>query len=285
MAEAVSPVVRGRRLAAALRSLRLSSGRTLEEVAVHLECSTAKISRIENGVVSVRIQDARELLALYGVRGAEREGLLELVRQAKGRSWWHAYADLMAEGFDRVIGFEEEAVAIRMLEARLVPGLVQTEQYARALMSSRRDVPPGTVERLVRLRMERQAVLRRRDGAAGFELLLDEAALRRRVGPPELMRDQYLRLLDEARSGRLALRVLPLDAEPHQAPGFSFTVFGFADPADPPVVFEELLEGTGFHESVETVGRYVFAFDHARSRALDAEASLGFVTGLAGQCG
>ena len=99
MVDTVSPVVRSRRLAAALRRLRLTSGLTIEEVAVQMECSTAKLSRIENALVTVRVQDARELLDLYGVHGSEREDLLELVRQAKGRAWWHAYADLMADGF------------------------------------------------------------------------------------------------------------------------------------------------------------------------------------------
>ena len=189
MVEAISPVVRSRRLAAALRGLRVASDRTIEEVAMHLECSAAKVSRIENGLVTVRIQDARDLLDLYGIRGADRESLLDLVRQAKGRGWWHPYIDLMADGFDRVIGFEAEAAVIRMLEARLVPGLLQTRDYATALMSSRRDVPTATVERLVRLRMERQTVLRR-DDPPRFHLILDEAALRRRVGTSALMRQQ-----------------------------------------------------------------------------------------------
>jgi transcriptional regulator with XRE-family HTH domain len=281
--EAVSPVVRGRRLAAALRGLRLASGRTIEEVAVHLECSAAKISRIENGLVNVRIQDARELLDLYGVQSADREDLLDLVRQAKGRGWWHPYADLMADGFDRVIGFEAEATTIRMLDARLIPGLLQTRQYATALMSSRRDVSAATIERLVRLRMERQSVLHRAD-APWFHLLLDEAALRRRIGPPSVMRHQYSRLIDEAGTAALTLQVLPLTAEPHQAPGYSFTIFGFGDPADPEVVFEERLEGTSFEESVETVGRYRVAFEHAASCALDPAASLDFLAEIAEGC-
>jgi transcriptional regulator with XRE-family HTH domain len=281
--EAVSPLVRGRRLAAALRRLRLESGLTIEDVAVHLECSAAKISRIENGLVTVRIQDARDLVDLYGVRSPDREGLLDLVRQARGRAWWHPYADLTADGFDRVIGYEAEAARIRMLEARLVPGLLQTEEYATALMSSRRDVPPETVERLVRLRMERQSVLRRADPPA-FHLLIDEAALLRRTAPSAVMRRQYRRLLDEAGSAALTLQVVPLAAGSHQAPGYSFTIFGFGDPADPEVVFEELLEGSSFHESVETVGRYRFAFDHAASCALDRSASMDFLARIAEHC-
>lgn len=281
--EAISPVVRGRRLAAALRGLRAASDRTIEEVAMHMECSTAKISRIENGLVTVRIQDARDLLDLYGVHGADRENLLDLVRQAKSRGWWHPYLDLMADGFDRVIGFEAEAAVIRILEARLVPGLLQTRDYATALMSSRRDVPIATIERLVRLRMERQTMLRNADPPR-IHLILDEAALRRRIGAPALMRGQYARLLDEAGTAAVTVQVLPLTAEPHQAPGYSFTIFEFDDAADPDVVFEERLEGTSFEESVEIVGRYRVAFDHAASCALDPRSSAEFLAEIARGC-
>jgi len=280
--EVISPVVRSRRLAAALRGLRIASDRTIEEVALHMECSAAKISRIENGLVAVRIQDARDLLDLYGVHGADRESLLDLVRQAKSRGWWHPYLNLMADGFDRVIGFEAEAAVIRMLEARLIPGLLQTRDYATALMASRRDVPPTTIERLVRLRMERQSVLHRADPPR-FHLVLDEAALRRRVSAPALMRRQYARLLEEADTSAVTVQVLPLTAEPHQAPGYSFTIFGFDDPADPDVVFEERLEGTSFEESVETVGRYRVAFDHAASCAMDPESSMEFLAEIVEQ--
>jgi transcriptional regulator with XRE-family HTH domain len=282
MSDGLSPVIRGRRLASALRRLRLASGRTVEEVALHLECSAAKISRIENNLVTVRIQDARDLLDLYGVQDDERERLLSLVRDARKRAWWFPYADLLAEGFDKFIVFEEEAADIWMLEARLVPGLFQTEQYAAALMGSRRDVRPETVERLVRLRIDRQKVLTRRDPPA-MHVLLDEAALRRRVGPSDVMAGQYKRLVSEAGAQNISLRILPLDAEPHQAPGFSFTVFGFADPADPRIVFEEVLEGTVFHESAEKAGRFMAAFEQARGCAWDEAASVRFLTQLAEQ--
>lgn len=282
MGDRVSPVVRSRRLAAVLRQLRLDAGRTIEEVAIHLECSAAKVSRIENGLVTVRIQDARDLLDLYAIQGSQRDRLLELVRQARGRAWWYPFADLMAEGFDRVIEFEEEAAAIWMLEARIVPGLLQTEAYATALMSSRRDVPTQTIERAVRLRMMRQDILARPDPPQ-LHLLLDEAAVRRRVGPPALMAEQCKRLASTAGAPNITLRIIPLAAELHQAPGFSFTVFGFVDPADPKIVFEELLEDVAFHESAERVGRYTLAFEQAKTSAWDETTSLSFLTQLAEQ--
>ena len=282
MTERVSPLVRSRRLATALRRLRTASGRTVEEVAVHLECSAAKVSRMENGLVTVRIQDARDLLDFYRVEGAEREQLIELVRQARGRAWWYPYTDLMADGFDRYMGFEEEAAAIWTMEARVVPGLLQTEGYMTALSSSLRDTSAESLERKVRFRLQRQQILVRPDPPQ-MHLLLDEAALRRRIGSPALMADQHRQLINAAQTGNVKLRVIPLDAEPHQAPGFSFTVFGFADPADPKVVFEELLEGTVFFETAEKAGRYMAAFEQAQAVAWTEEASLRFLTELAAQ--
>ena len=283
MAGGMSPVVRGRRLAAALRRLRSASGRTVEEVAVHLECSAAKISRIENNLVTVRIQDARDLLDLYGVQGEERERLLALVRDARKRAWWSQYADLIEEGFDKFIVFEDEAVDIRIVEARLIPGLLQTESYAASMMTSRRDVPPETAERYVRLRMDRQKVLSQ-DAPPTLRVLIDEAALRRRVAPPNVMAEQYRHLIAANGTANISVRILPLNAEPqYQAPGFSFTIFGFADPADPKVAFEEVLDGSVFHENVETVGRYIATFEQACTCTLDDAVSVQFLADLAQQ--
>jgi transcriptional regulator with XRE-family HTH domain len=280
MAGGVSPVVRGRRLAAVLRGLRTESGRTIEEVAARLECSAAKISRIENGLVGVRIQDARELLDLYQVHGERREELLELVRQARGRGWWLPYADVVSEGYDRVLGFEDEATVIQLLETRLIPGLLQTERYATALFAAPHDVSADVQERRIRLRMERQKILEREQPPL-LDVLLDEAALRRRIGTAEVMAEQCGHLTGLARRPNVSLRVLPLDGETHQAAGFAFTVFGFADPGDPKVVYEELYKGTVWQESAELVGRYTAAFDQARGCALGEAQSLAFLADLA----
>ncbi|HEY3867218.1 MAG TPA: helix-turn-helix transcriptional regulator [Actinocrinis sp.] len=283
MTGGMSPVVRGRRLAAALRRLRLASGRTVEDVALHLECSAAKISRIENNLVTVRIQDARDLLDLYEVDDEERERLLGLVRDARKRAWWFQYADLLEDGFDKFIKFEDEAVDIWVLEARLIPGLLQTESYATSMMTSRRDAPSETADRYVRLRMDRQKVLAQANPPA-MHVLLDEAALRRRVAPPDVMAGQYRHLISAAGAPNISVRILPLDVEPqHQAPGFSFQVFGFADPADPRVAFEEVFDGSVFHESAESVGRYMAAFEQACTCTLDDAASVRFLAALAQQ--
>lgn len=282
MGAGVSPVVRGRRLAAELRRLRMSSGRTIEDVAEHLECSAAKVSRIENGLVGVRIQDARALLQLYGVDGQRLDELLELARQARGRGWWLPYVDVVADGYGQVVGLEDEASSIDRLETRLIPGLLQTKLYAEALFSAPRDIPPDVVERRVRLRMERQKILYR-VRPPQLNAILDEAVLRRQVGSPAVMAHQCTHLLALARRPAISLRVLPLDSETHQAVGFSFTVFGFKDPGDPKVVYEEAFHGVMLHDSVELVGRYIAALDQARGCALGEAASLEFLAGLAEQ--
>jgi transcriptional regulator with XRE-family HTH domain len=285
MAGGVSPVVRGRRLAAALRDLRSESGKTINEVAVHLECSTAKVSRIENGLVGVRIQDARDLLDLYGVAGARREEILALVRQSRGRDWWHPYADVIPEGFDRFLGFEDEAAVISMLASALVPGLLQIDAYAREVTSARRDERPDIQEQRLALRLGRQDVLTRTD-APELNIVMDEAVLLRRVGTPALMREQHRHLLDLSDAPNIRMQILPLvRAGLHQAVGRDFVIFAFADLADPKVVYEELVEGSAIQESAEAVGRYSMAFDHARSCAMTEAESRAYLADLADRHG
>ena len=156
-----SPLMRRRRLAAELHRLRSASHLTLEEVADHLECSPAKVSRIENGQVAVRIQDARELLDLYDVDEEQREPLLQMVRQARGKGWWSDYADLLDEGGQTLLSLEDEASAIFVYETNLIAALLQTRRYAWELISSRTDSRLDLVQRTVELRMARQQILDR----------------------------------------------------------------------------------------------------------------------------
>jgi hypothetical protein len=284
MAGGVSPVVRGRRLAALLRSLRDESHKTAEEAALHLECSTAKISRIENGLVGVRIQDARELLDFYGVHGERREEVLGLVRQARGRGWWYPFTDVMTEGYDQVIGLEDEAAAVRVLETRLIPGLLQTEHYATALIGSRQDVSPDVTERRIQLRMTRQQVLAREEPTV-LRVVIDEAALCRQIGSVVVMREQHGHLIAMAETPNVSLRVLPLAGRTHQAAGFSYTIYEFADLADPRVVFEEVFEGFMLRDSAEVTGRYMSGFEHAESCAMTEDESLKFLKHLAARPG
>ncbi|MFP3965820.1 helix-turn-helix transcriptional regulator [Actinomadura fulvescens] len=268
-----------RRLAAQLHRLRAASDLTLEAVAEHLECSPAKISRIENGQVAVRIQDARELLDLYEVKGEERENLLQMVRQARRKGWWTAYADILAEDTETLLSLEDEAATISIYESNIVTGLLQTPRYAWELMTSWSDVPLEMVDRKAALRVERQAVLERIDAPA-LTVVLDEACLHRPVGNEEVMREQYRRLLEvSARPDELTLLILPFSAGAHQAMGFPFHLFSFSG-NDHPIVYVELLNKGQFIEDISEIARYSTAFNQVRDAALNPKESREFLEGM-----
>jgi transcriptional regulator with XRE-family HTH domain len=275
--------MRRRRLAAELHRLRTASHLTLEEVADHLECSPAKISRIENGQVAVRIQDARELLDLYDVDEEQRTSLLQMVRQARGKGWWSDYADLLDESGQTLLSLEDEASSILVYETNLVTPLLQTRRYAWELISSRTDSPLDLVQRMVDLRIARQRILDR-PNAPKLNLVLDEAALRRAVSTRDVMREQCERLADAAGLPDISLRVLPFGAGAHQAMGFPFQIFEFIDD-DPHLVYVELLSHGQVFESAEEVGRYRAAFSQVHERALPAEESQNFLEELAKEYG
>lgn len=275
--------MRRRRLAAGLHRLRAASGLTLEEVADHLECSPAKVSRIENGQVAVRIQDARELLDLYDVDEDQREPLLQMVRQARGKGWWSNYADLLDEGGQTLLSLEDEASAILVYETNLIAALLQTRRYAWELTSSRTDSRLDLVQRMVELRMARQQILDR-PNAPRLNVVLDEASLRRAVSSRDVMREQYELLRDMADRPNISLRVLPFGAGAHQAMGFPFQIFEFVDD-DPHLVCVELLSRREILENAEEVGRYRAAFNQVYERALPPEESRNFLVNLVKEYG
>jgi transcriptional regulator with XRE-family HTH domain len=155
-----SPTVRRRRLGQELRQLREAARLTIDEVAERLEVSPAKISRIETGRVSVRPRDVSDLLDQYEIQGTLRDNLLSLAREARQQGWWHSYNDVLSEGTDTFVGLEAEAEAIRLYEVQFVPGLLQTSEYARAVLRAHyRSKPPEQIERRVELRMARQRLV------------------------------------------------------------------------------------------------------------------------------
>jgi transcriptional regulator with XRE-family HTH domain len=279
--------MRRRRLAAELHRLRTTSHRTLEEVAAHLECSPAKISRIENGQVAIRIQDARDLLDLYEVDEDRRTVLLQMVRQARGKGWWSGYADLLDESTQTLLSFEDEASAILIFETSLVTPLLQTRRYAWELLASRADAQLDVVQRRTDLSMARQQILGRPD-APRLTVVLDEASLRRAVGSREVsrevMREQCEILAVAGERAGISVRVLPFSAGAHQAMGFPFQLFEFADD-EPNLVYVELLSSGQVLESAEETGRYRAAFNQVHDHALPSEESRDFLRELAKEYG
>ena len=267
-----SPAVGRRRLAQELRRLRSRAGLTIADVAGRLECSAGKISRVENGVVGAQPTDVQAMLDLYGVDGAERCALVELVRMARRRAWWHEYADVVPAQSSRFFGLEDGAATVDQHAGAMIPGLLQTEAYARAVASAPSATRPNDIERRVELRLRRQQLLRRPDPPR-VHVLLDEAALHREVGGPEVTAGQLDRLAEFADAPHVTLQVLPYGAGAYPALGIAFTVFGFADPADGRVAYLEQLAGNTLLESAAEVDVYATAFAESAAAALDPERS------------
>src|SRR5258708_1716959 len=198
MASEHSPTVRRRRLALELRRLREAARLTCDEVADHLECSASKISRVETGRVSVSPRDVRDMLELYGVLSEQRESLVQLARDSRQKGWWHAFSEGEQPQFVTYVGLESAASEIRIYEVSLIPGLLQTEDYARAVIrAGMMNSPAADVERRVALRLAPQPAVTR-DDPPKIWAVLDQAALRRRAGGAGLIGRQLEHLLAQA---------------------------------------------------------------------------------------
>jgi len=227
-----SPTVRRRRLAAELRGIRESKGKSGDTVAAALKWSPSKISRYERARTGLRPREVERLLDYYGITGPRRALLLGLAEDAAQKGWWEEHADSLSEDYKQFIGLEHEATSMAIWHVDVVTGLLQTEEYARHIIGSYsrvEPVAPGMIGRLVRVRMRRQQVLNR-DGLE-LSVVLDESVLKRRIGDDAVMYDQLQRLVQEADRPNLTLQVLPLDAQ-HSVFGESFVIFGFGQDAD-----------------------------------------------------
>lgn len=263
-----------RLLGAELRALRERAGRTLEHAAERLECSPAKVSRIETGRVAVRPLDLRELLDCYEVGGARRAALMSVVRRARHTGWWREYADIIYEGYDLYIGYEEEATELWEYQPQWVPGLLQTTDYA-AELAMAYGAPPHDATRHAKLRQARQAILVR-DDPPRMTVVIDEPVLLRPSHTAGLMRDQLRHLVDAAARPTVSIRILPLSAGMHPAQNGAFIVLGFA-PEDSRLAYtNNLTEGRLVHDD-DTVGQYIAAFERVRAMALSEPDSLAYV--------
>jgi transcriptional regulator with XRE-family HTH domain len=263
-----SPTVRRRRLGIELRRRREAAGRTIEEVAEHLECSPSKVSRIETGRVPVRARDVRDMLDLYGVPPEDREVLVKLSRESKQPGWWRDYNDVLPDWFEMYVGLEAEATTIWLFNSLLVPGLLQTREYTRAIIdASVRDFSDEEVEQLVAFRQARQEMLSR-ENPPQFWAVLDEAVLRHRIGGAKVLHDQLHHLIERSRARHITLQVIPFTAGAYPSMMTSFTMLGFPEPADPKVVYLEALSSSLLLERPEQVDLYTKAFEQLRAAAL-----------------
>lgn len=279
MARNASPVVRRRRLAMELRRLRARANKTLDEVATYLECSATKISRIETGQVGIRPRDVRDLLDLYEVHGPRRDELLDLAGQARQKAWWSPYLDAVPPDFGIFLGLEDEASRIWTYETIRVPGLLQTEQYARAFLESVADVPLDIVDRRLEVRLTRQKILARED-PPHLHVIMNEAALRQVIGGRDVMLGQYRHLLEVASLPTVKVQLIPFESGTCAALGMDHTIFGFADPGAPNVVYLDELDRSYFIEDAGSVGHYLGAFNDLRGHALSVTDSASFVASI-----
>src|SRR5215467_8376003 len=276
-----SPTVRRKRLTVELRRLREQAGLTCEDVGHRLECSGTRISRMETGRISARPGDVRELLEIYGVTGAEADSLVQLARDARRKGWWHTYGRVSPPWFEAYIGLESEAARLRDFQPLVVPGLLQTQGYARAVLRAAPQAGRSEdIDRQVALRMQRQAIL---DQASPPNLwvVLSESMLRVQVGGPAVMRAQLRRLAELAARPNLTLQVLPFTTAAHVHPVSPFTMLEFPDPMDPAVVYLEHLTGSLFLENKDEIRRYRVVFDHLRAEALGTGQSTDLITRMA----
>ncbi|HEY8452980.1 MAG: helix-turn-helix transcriptional regulator [Micromonosporaceae bacterium] len=266
------PTVRRILLGAQLRRLREAKGVTREAAGWEIRASESKISRMELGKVGFKERDVADLLTLYGVTDErERQALLELARKANAPGWWHVYGDLLPSWFQAYLGLEGAAQLIRTYEMQLVPGLLQTEDYARAVI---RIGHPGAsvadIERRVDLRMTRQQVLTRAQPPRLWAVM-EEAVLRRPIGGREVLRNQIEHLIKAIELPNVRLQLVPLEAGGYASAGGPFTILRFADQELPDVVYVEQLNSALYLDKRDDVDSYVAAMERLCVDALSPE--------------
>jgi len=277
MAVPGSPTVRRRRLAAELRGIRESRGKSGDVVAAALRWSPSKISRYELARTGLKPREVERLLDYYQITGSRRELLVALAEDAAQKGWWEEFADSLSADYQQFIGLEHEASSIAVWHVEVVTGLLQTEAYARHIISSYSQVEPiapGMVERLVKVRMQRQQVLNR-EPALQLSIVLDESALTRRIGDDLVMYEQLQRLAYEASRPNVTVQILPLDA-PHTIFGESFVIFRFGPDKDAmlqDVVSAEHLRNDFSVEGERETYLHRIAFEMLSGASLDPESS------------
>ena len=271
MSGTLTPTVRRRRLAFELRRLREAAKLTCEDVAELLECSASKISRIETARVTVSPRDVRDLLRIYGVPNDQHDSLVQLARDSRQKGWWHAYGDSVQPHFATYLGMESAASEIKDFNLTRLPILLQTEDYAREVIAAGRMRALPAHDRSVELLMERQRLARANPPTVW--VVLDEAALRRQVGGPDIMRQQIEHLIELSANPGMFLQIIPFSGGAHVAMDLPFVIMGFPDPADPDVVCMGYPTGVLWIEDMAEVHRYNMFFHHLQASALSLDDS------------
>ncbi|GIE96396.1 transcriptional regulator [Paractinoplanes rishiriensis] len=260
-----SPTIRRRRLGVELRRHREAAGVTIDVVAERLGCSTSKVSRIETGHTTATPSDVNRILDIYGVNDSVKSELVQIAREARQKGWWHPYSTVLTGAY---VGLEAAARSIRVFEQQLVPGLLQSEEYAIAMIrAARLEDTDREIAQRVRVRMERQALLIQ-DDPIDLQVVLDEAVLSRPVGGDAVMRDQLIRLIEAAELPNVTLQILPFASGAHAGMDGAFVILEFEEEGDADVVFIDNATGGLFLEKADELRKYISIYDTARRSAL-----------------
>jgi transcriptional regulator with XRE-family HTH domain len=278
--------VRRRRLGTELRRLREAHALKLEEAAERLGLAPSTLSRIETGKAPTRSAYLTTMLEMYGVTDpGQRQVLADMAREGHLKGWWAVYEDVLPAGVGIYVGLEAEAATLRAFEDQVVHGLLQTEEYARAIVTAvHRRLAPGEVDRLVQLRRQRQEVLTR-DQPLELWLILNEAVIRRPVGGRDVMRAQLAHLREAAGWPNITLQILPLSSGAHPALNGPFCILQFPERTDPDVVYTEGVAGHAYLEKETDVRACAEAFDLLRAAALSPAATESAIDGAIAEVG
>ncbi|MFF4489509.1 helix-turn-helix domain-containing protein [Streptomyces sp. NPDC001544] len=268
-APTVGQVVLGKRL----QELREAAGLGRDEAARALRVASATVRRMETAEVALKIPYVQVLLSTYGVPEEEAAAFVTLTEEANEPGWWQRFHDVLPDWFSMYVSLEGAARVIRSYEPHFVPGLLQTEEYARAVMEAGTigQTGPETIERHVSLRMARQRLLERED-PPHLWVIVDETVLRRPVSVRgEVMRDQLDKLLEYAERDRVTIQVAEFADGPHPGTYAPFSLFRFAAPELPDMVYTEYLTGALYLDSRKEVSAHLEVLDHMTTRAASAQ--------------
>ncbi|MFJ6935460.1 helix-turn-helix domain-containing protein [Streptomyces sp. NPDC101132] len=284
MATNVNPTVRRRRLGMELRKLREDKGMTAEQVAERLLVSQSKISRLENGRRSISQRDVRDLCEVYDVDDRRLvDSLMQMAKDSRQQGWWHAFGDIP---YSVYIGLETDAASLRVYEPQIIPGLLQTQEYAAAII---RGALPETaqqdIEKRVQVRIRRQERVSETEsdnerGPLRLWAVIDEAALRRRVGDTTVMIRQLEHLIRQSELPHVTVQVMPFSMGAHPGVNGQYAILEFPDASDSTVVYIEGVTSDLYLEKANDVQRYSVMYEHLRAQALNVEQTRDFIAGV-----
>jgi transcriptional regulator with XRE-family HTH domain len=278
-----SPVVQRRRLRGELRRIRQETGETQEQVAAAMDWSLSKLIRIENGSVGISTNDLKVLLGHYGIVAGDRiEELIALARAAKERSWWRGYSGIAAPKLLQFVEYEAAAMITRSFQPLLIPGLLQTEEYAREVIGKVAEpMPKDDLDALVALRMKRHELLEKGGPPPWFFFILDEGVVRRMVGGQDVIHRQIRHLIELAGRGNVTIEIVPFSAGINRGMHGPFVVFEFPEAEDEDVLYLESPSGDLINrDDQEEIYTYREIFEELRHMSLGKEGTAEFLHGL-----